>query len=208
LSSLSTYIFIFVFFITTSEQIYAGNNQPEKKTAEIEDSTKNGFRDRSYTNFGFHTGFVMTEDFDTGFGFGGRLARPCFSPFLELTTSGYLWGASRDSLDVSTFGIEESLTIKKTHSDHISIFSGIIAGYYFKNKKIEAFGNNKLYTIEKNNNSLEVFITFGCNYTLANNRSIFTQINYGLTQDTGEIHILIGMNFFLKKSPPSNDYKK
>lgn len=189
-------VFIVVFFILSSGTIYARNNLFEKKSTEIEDSHKTSLMDNSTTYFGFHTGVVITEDIDTGFGFGGRLTRSCFSPLLELTTSGYLWGASRDSLDVSIFGIEESLTLKKKHSNHISIFSGITAGYYFKNKKVEAVENNKLRTIEQKNYSLETFITFGGTYILSNNRSIFTQINYGLTQDTSETHILIGMIFF------------
>ena len=192
------YIYLFIFFIPLSENIYAGDDFPEKKIIEIEDTSKNNIAEKGYTYFGFHTGVVLTDYLDTGFGFGGRLARICFSPMLELTTSGYLWGASRDSIDVTTFGIEESLTVKKSHSEHISLFSGIIAGYYFKNKKIEIVENSKLNTTEKNNNSLEVFITFGGTYLLASNRTIFTRINYGLTQNVDEIHIQIGMNFPLK----------
>ena len=50
--------------------------------------------------------------------------------------------------------------------------------------------------IETKNNSFEAFITVGSTYKIKNNRSVFLQVNYGLTQDSDEIHMLIGINFF------------
>ncbi|MFC1490553.1 hypothetical protein ACFL6K_05025 [Candidatus Latescibacterota bacterium] len=150
-----------------------------------------------YTCFGFSAGTVFIDNYDTGFGFGARIKRPLLNPLLEFTTSGYLWGASTHNMDITSIGIEESLTLKKTIRNNISIYSGIIAGYYVTNERTEPIQNNNSIIIENNNASFETYITSGVTYPFSKDRTLFSQVKYGLSQDNSELHILIGM-FFCK----------
>ena len=88
------------------------------------------------------------------------------------------------------------MTVHKSPNEKFSLFSGITIGYYAILKKNETVENNVPKTIETRNNSFEVFITIGSAYKIKNNRSVFLQVNYGFTQDSNEIHTLIGINFF------------
>ena len=187
---------IVVFATKTSEPVYADDNPTEHSTNESQSSIKTFIDNLHIRSFGFQTDVVFTDEFDTGLGFGARFQRVLFHPSIELTTSVNFWGASRDSLDVSIVGFEESLTVHKSPNEKFSVFSGITIGYYAISKKNEIVENNIQKTIKTRNNSFEVFITIGSAYKIKNNRSVFLQVNYGLTQDSDEIHMLIGINFF------------
>ena len=187
---------IVVFATKTSEPVYADNNPTEHTSNESEDLVSTFINNLRIRSFGFQTDVVFTDEFDTGLGFGARFQRAFFHPSLGLTTSVNFWGASKDSLDVSTAGFEESLTVQKSPNEKFSVFSGITIGYYAILKKNETVENNVPKTIETRNNSFEAFIIIGSAYTIKNNRSVFLQVNYGLTQDSDEIHMLIGINFF------------
>ena len=187
---------IVVFTAKTSHLLYADDNLPEHSTNESQSSIKTFIDNLHIRSFGFHTDVVFTDEFDTGLGFGARFQRAFFHPSLGLTTSVNYWGASKDSLDVSTAGFEESLTVQKSLNDKFSVFSGVTIGYYTTFKKNETVENNVPKTIETRKNSFEAFITIGSTYTIKNKRSVFLQVNYGLTHDSDEIHMLIGINFF------------
>lgn len=192
---LITSLILFVFFIQTSESVHADNNSSENETNEIKDSGKTGIKNFGFECLGIYSSIVTSDELDTGFGIGARLPRKFLHPSLELTSSVYFWGATKDSLDVSTLGIEESLTLIKSTGKQISLFSGITVGYYANAEKFDRFEGNTLKTIEHKSSSFEIFLTIGTTYALKNNHSIFTQINYGLIQDSNELHILIGINF-------------
>ena len=187
---------IAVFGIKTSEPVYADDNLTEHTSNESENLISAFINNLRIRSFGFHTDVVFTDEFDTGLGFGAKFQRVFFRPSIGLTTSVNFWGASKDSLDVSMAGFEESLTVHKSPNEKFSVFSGITIGYYAILKKNETVENNVPKTIETRKNSFETFITIGSTYTIKNNRSVFLQVNYGLTQDSDEIHTLIGINFF------------
>jgi len=167
---LITLLILFV-FLQTSESVYADNN------------------------LGIYSGIVFSNELDAGFGTGIRLPRKFFYPSLELTSSMYFWGATKERLDVSTLGIEESLSLIKSNGKQVSFFSGFTVGYYTFVEKFDKFEGNTIRTVEHKSNSFKTFLTTGTTYSLKNNHSIFTQINYGLTQNSNELHILIGINF-------------
>ena len=183
---------ILVVFLQTSESVYADNNQSENETGEIKVSNKTSSKYWGFKCLGIYSGIVFSNELDAGFGIGVRLPRKFFYPSLELTSSMYFWGATKERLDVSTLGIEESLTLIKSHGKQVSLFSGITVGYY---TFIEKFEGNTAKTVEHKSNSFKTFLTTGTTYSLKNNHSIFTQINYSLTQNSNELHILIGINF-------------
>ena len=133
-----------------------------------------------------------------------KRTRYFFSPQIELTSSAYFWGASRDSLDISTFGIEESLKLVKNHSERIAVYSGITAGYYVSNRKYETAGTTESVIHKNDSGSFDTFITIGTRYTMKNKNSLFVQLNYGISQDSGEIHIFLGLNFPTGKTVQSN----
>ena len=115
---------IVVFAAKTSHLLYADDNLPEHSTNESQSSIKTFIDNLHIRSFGFQTDIVITDEFDTGLGFGARFQRAFFSPSMGLTTSVNFWGASRDSIDVSIVGFEESLTVHKSPNEKFSVFSG------------------------------------------------------------------------------------
>lgn len=192
----STLVFLSFFDIKSPEHIYADDNPSEEKSTGIEGSINKYLREHGFNSLGLQTGVVIADEFDTGIGVGVKLPKEFFNRTIELTSSVYFWGASKDSLDVSSIGIEESLTLKRSYAKHFSSFTGFVLGYYFVKEKFDTFESNTLKTMENNNNSFEAFITVGTAYAFKSNRSVYTQIKYGLTQDSNELHILFGIIFY------------
>ena len=188
--------FIIIFVSISSCPLYAENPPDEEKSTTIENSIKNYISKLGLKSLGLQTGVVITDEFDTGFGVGAKLPREIFNPSIELTSSVYFWGASKDSLDISSIGIEESLTLKRSFKKPFSVFAGITLGYYFIAEKFDTIERNTIKTIEHDNNSFESYVIAGITISSKNNRSVSTEIKYGLTQDSNELHILLGMNFY------------
>ena len=185
-----------VFFINTVPHIYASENTPVHNTREKQDVSENDTNNFKFTSFGIQTGVVLKEELDAGLGFGIRLTQPIIKHVFDITTTGYFWGASRDSLDVSRIGIEESLKFKKEPHTKVSLFSGVTVGYYATLQQIEITDDATVKTTTNKTNSFEAFITFGITYMIDSKRSFFTQINYGITQDLRELHIVTGIDFY------------
>ena len=175
------------------------NSPAEEKSTVIEESINKFFTKFGINSIGLLTGVVITDEFDAGFGFGAKIPRQIFSPSIELTSSVYFWGASKDSLDVSSIGIEESLTLKKSFKKKFSVFAGITLGYYFITEKFDTIERNSLKTIEHDNNTFESYVVAGIKFFSKSNRSFFTQIKYGLTQDSKELHVLAGISFHINQ---------
>jgi len=192
---LITSLILVVFFIQTSESAHADNNLLENKTNKIKDSGKNDSNYQKFRRLGIYSGIVISDELDTGFGIGARLPRKLFYPSLEFSSSVYFWGATKDSLDVSKLGIEESLILIKSSCKQISLFTGVTVGYYAIVEKFDKVKGDVLKTAERKSNSFETFLTIGATHALKNNHSIFAQINYCLTQNSNELHILIGLCF-------------
>ncbi len=195
ITSLILVVLVFVVLFTQiSFTLYADNNPSENEMNNIKDSNKKDIENWSIKGFGIYSGIIISDELDTGFGIGAKLPRIFFNPSTELTSSVYFWGATKDSLDVSTLGIEESLMLIKSPDDKFSFFSGITVGYYNIIEKFDKLENNKLKIINLKKNSFESYLTTGITYKLKDYNSIFTQINYCLTKDSNELHILSGIN--------------
>ncbi len=179
----------------SSAQILPAENQSADTDTVEAKSRDSIFITNTFTQFGLSAGTVLKDEYDPGFGFGAKLKRTILYPRLELRMSIYLWGASVDSLDVTSIGYEEALTFKKTFPSGTSFFSGIIAGYYLTNNRSETIVNSELHVSESRKGTFEAYLTYGINHPIKRNRAVFAQVKYGLTFDKPEIHIHLGMYF-------------
>lgn len=149
-----------------------------------------------FQSLGIASSVVVSDDYDTGMGFGGNVSQTLIEPALKLRTTIYFWGASKDSNDVSTLGIEGTLLLEKSPHPHYDIFSGLTAGYYSIEKAtLYHFGTND-YTDIANTNAFDMYLTSGFRYRYRTDRSFTCYLNYIITKETNELHIFFGLEFF------------
>jgi len=191
-----SFVFLIVCIIVSSEPLCAENETDEERPTLIENSINKCIEKCGFKSFGLKTGIVVTDEFDVGFGVGAQLPREIFNPSIELISSMYFWGASKDSLDVSSIGLEESLTLKRSFTKWFSFFTGITLGYYVITEKTDTIVKNTMKTLVDDTYSFESYIISGTTFSLKSNRSVFIQIKYGLTQDSNELHVLLGLNIY------------
>jgi hypothetical protein len=180
-----------------TDRIHADTCEGEQQSDRLEDTIKKRLKNWGFKSYGFDAGVVLTKDLDTGFGFGAQMPKQFFHPLLELTPSIHFWGTSNDSLDVYSAGIEESLTIIKTHNGTFYVFSGLTFGYYYTKESLNVFQDHTVKMKEISRHSFETYLTIGSMYNIGSNRAVFTQCKYCLTQDSYEVHFLLGLNFYL-----------
>jgi hypothetical protein len=158
----------------------------------FEDSLKAKIKNLGFKNIGIETGIISTEGYDPGFGFGVRLPRMLVDPFVELSTDIFFWGASNDSLDISSLGFEESITFIRSHRKPLNVFFGFSLGCYIINEK-----NQQDKKIADNiRNPVQPFLKIGTIYELSNRRSLYTEIKYALVPNINEFHFNIGLIFY------------
>lgn len=192
-------IFICIIFIIAAipafgqENGHDGEGVATKPT--IDERIKKYFNDHGMVRFGINTDIVFTSEYDTGFGFGMKLPKKVFVPTIELTTSANFWGASNDTLDVSYFGLEESLTIHKYPADKIEVFSGISLGYYGKLTSQEITRGGSAYTKDIQQNSFSGYVTIGVVHKQNQDQSFFLQLKHWILEESKEIHLLFGIYF-------------
>lgn len=147
-----------------------------------------------FQSLGISSGVVTSDDYDTGLGFGGNMSHLLIDPGLRLMSSVYFWGASKDSNDVSSFGLEESVMLEKSPHADIDIFTGLTAGYYSMEK--DTLIRNGEYTNSSNTNRFNVYLTSGFRYRFMQDRSFTFHFNYNISQETNELHLIFGLEFF------------
>lgn len=151
-----------------------------------------------FSKMGFQSGFVNTKQMDTGVDFGALLSKDFYNDFLEITSTFHLWGATNDTLDVATAGIDGNFTYKVPIRKGLYGYAGfILSGCYFHSEK--KVTNNGSTTVTTNAEyQFQKFITAGMEFDLHENRTFFVQIKYGKTQLSKEVHIIGGINFYTK----------
>lgn len=150
------------------------------------------------SKIGLQTGFVSTGDLDTGVDFGARAAKSFYQDFLEVTTTAHLWGATNDSLDVTTAAFDMSFCYKIPIRRGIIGYAGIVLGYGFVySEKAVASGGETVLT-NTSHHDFQKFITAGAEFDTHGNRTAFAQCRYGTTRLSRELHFTAGLNFYTK----------
>jgi hypothetical protein len=172
--------------------------EPEipKKQITPQDSTRLLIPLPFFSKVGFQSGFVFTDNFDTGVDFGTVLGKDYYQDFIELCTTLHLWGATNDSTDVANAGLDASFTYKIPLQWGITSFAGFMLGYYITHQVKQSNNAGILKTETENLFNYQTFITAGAEYYLKENRTIFIQFKYGVTDLSREIHVYCGINFY------------
>ena len=175
----------------------AGTDLP-KSEIEQPDSTKLLIPLPFFSKMGFQTGFVNTKELDTGLDFGALVSKDIYRDFLEITTSFHLWGATNDSLDVATAGIDGNFLYKIPVRWGMLGFGGFILSYnYLHSEKTVISAGRQIVTTDTKF-CVERFITGGVEVDLKENRTLFIQLKYGVTDISREFHVIVGLNFYTK----------
>ncbi len=191
--------FICIIFISAAQPAFGQKSDPNGEGVAskptIDERIKKYLNDHGIVRFGINTDLVFTSEYDTGFGFGMKLPKKLLAPTIEITTSANFWGASNDTLDVSYFGLEESLTIHKYPVDKIEVFSGISLGYYGKLTSQEITQGGSAYTKDIQQNSFSGYVTIGLVHKKNQDQSFFLQLKHWILEESKEIHLLFGIYF-------------
>ncbi len=151
-----------------------------------------------FSKVGFQSGLVRTDMFDTGVDFGALLSKDIYHDFLEFTSAVHLWGATNDTLDVATAGIDAQMLYKIPVRWGFFCFGGFIVGFNYVHKEKTVTVNGNPVTTRESKATVDRFITAGAEYDLKANRTLFFQIKYGETSLTRETHFIMGLNFYTK----------
>ena len=171
---------------------------PSLKEIEHADSTRLLIPLPFFSKVGLQTGFVNTKELDTGVDFGALLSKDIYRDFLEITGVLHLWGATNDTLDVATAGLDGMFTYKIPIRWGLLCFGGfILSANYFHREKTVNTPDGKVVTKETKL-LMERFVTGGAEYDIKGNRTVFIQLKYGTTDLSPEFHVIFGLNFYTK----------
>lgn len=168
---------------------------PKTKTTP-QDSTRLLIPLPFFSKVGFQSGFVFTNNFDTGVDFGTVLGKDYYQDFIELCTTLHVWGATNDSTDVANAGLDASITYKIPVQWGITSFAGFMVGYYVTHQVKQSNEAGTPHTETENRFNYQTFITAGAEYYFKENRTLFIQLKYGVTDLSREIHVCCGINFY------------
>jgi hypothetical protein len=190
---LTSFIFLFLF---VSGSASGAEKKGAKPKVEPQDSTRLLIPLPFFSKVGFQSGFIFTKDFDTGVDFGTILGKDFYQDFLEVSTILHLWGATNDSTDVASAGLDASFTYKIPIEGGMTSFAGFILGCYIIHQEKTIPNNGTPRTITENRLDYQTFLTAGAEYYIQENRTLFLQFKYGVTRLSRERHILFGINFY------------
>jgi hypothetical protein len=200
---LRSFLLLAVFVILCGSNVSAQDDSGTEDTPHrlsAEERIRKFMEESVFQSLGIISGVVVSDEYDTGMGFGGTVSQTIVDPALKMKTTIYFWGASRDSNDVSSLGIEETLLLEKSPRKDLVIFSGITGGYY--SKKTGFVRSDDGSSVSTATNSFDIYLTTGFQYQYHEGRSFLLSMNYLITRETSEIHLLAGLEFFkpLKQS--------
>lgn len=193
-------LFVTVSLVLACGTIPAAAEEPEgtglhKTARDFDRNLREFFAHFGFDGFGLQSSAVFTEDYDPGFGLGLRLPREFPVENLTITTSFDFWGASNDSVDVTNIGMEETLALSKSATERTAYLSGITAGYYGLITTEQVSPENTTTAHRHQTNSFQVFLTMGIRHDLDTTRRLFLQLNYRVTDNKKEIHLIAALHF-------------
>ncbi len=151
-----------------------------------------------FSKMGFQTGFVNTDILDTGVDFGALLSKDLYRDFFEVTTIFHLWGATNDSLDVATAGIDAEFTYKIPIRWGWYGYAGLALGYGFVHAEKNGLAGRGTNWTTSSEHQFQKFIVAGAEFDLHSNRTLFVKAKLGTTDLSRELHIVMGINFYTK----------
>jgi hypothetical protein len=147
---------------------------------------------------GFQTGYVKTEELDPGVDFGALLSKDAYHDFLEITTTFHLWGATNDTLDVATAGVDLNFAYRIPIRWGWYGYAGFVIGYGYVHSEKNTSASETTVHSSINRHEFQRFVTAGAEIDLHSNRTLFVQLKYGVTDLSREIHLYAGLNFYTK----------
>jgi hypothetical protein len=172
-----------------------GAEPPKPEIGQL-DSTKLLIPLPFFSKVGFQAGFVNTEYLDTGVDFGALVSKDIYRDFLEITASLHLWGATNDSLDVATAGLDGNFLYRIPVRWGMYCFGGFILGGNYLHREKTVISGGKQIVTSNTKFCVERFITGGAEIDLKGNRTLFIQLKYGVTDISKEFHVIGGLNFY------------
>ncbi|MFA6471475.1 MAG: hypothetical protein WCU00_05475 [Candidatus Latescibacterota bacterium] len=188
--------FFFLLYVIVSGIAQGDEPKLPKPEITLQDSTRLLIPLPFFSKVGFQSGFVFTNNFDTGVDFGTVLGKDYYLDFIELCTTLHVWGATNDSTDVASGGLDASLTYKIPIKGGVTSFAGFMLGYYAIHKVSTISKGSETQTVMDNHFYYQTFITAGAEYYMKENRTLFFQLKYGITDLSREVHVLFGINFY------------
>jgi hypothetical protein len=183
----------------------AGRSEPACAAADIEkpkvestDSTMLLIPLPFFSKLGLQTGFVNTKDMDTGLDFGALVSKDIYRDFIDITTLFHLWGATNDTLDVATAGIDGEFLYKIPIRTGFIGFGGFILSCDYINIEKQVTAGGVTTSTSEARYRTERFITGGIEVDIKENRTMFVQLKYGVTDISTEFHVLFGLNFYTR----------
>jgi len=199
------FLFLFLLFISPPA-IHSQNFLKESNNSTICDSSSQKNSDHRFLKL--QSDLVITEKYNTGFGIGGGMGKALFHPRTRLMSVLNFWGASRDSVDVFSLGIEENITYRIPVGKQLSGIAGLTFGAYYNYKKTSIYRNSKIVLKEKRNYLFKKFIIAGFEYKFTNGRTFSLQCKLSPTEISKEIHIQFGLyihrNYMIKSKEGSD----
>ncbi len=197
-SSLCNFFLITILIFSARDACAAAKSGRSQPIPDIADSTRQLIPLPFFSKVGFQTGYVDTKELDSGVDFGALLSKDIYHDFFEVTSTFHLWGATNDTLDVATAGVDLNFTYKIPIRWGFYGYAGFVLGYGYVHteKNTAEYGATKKYSY--NRHEFQRFITAGAEFDLHSNRTLFFQLKYGETELSREIHLCAGLNFYTK----------
>ncbi|MHB9029776.1 MAG: porin family protein [Candidatus Latescibacterota bacterium] len=197
-SPVFAFLLVALLAVAARDTYAAGKSGPPQPLPEVPDSSRQLIPLPFFSKVGFQTGYVETKELDPGVDFGALLSKDVYHDFFEVTATFHLWGATNDSLDVATAGVDLNFAYKIPIRWGWYAYAGFVLGYGYVHTEKNTVSQEIPADYSFNRNEFQRFITAGAEFDIHSNRTLFVQLKYGVTDLSREIHLSAGINFYTK----------
>jgi len=194
---LTAVIVVWCTFAADSELVCAENE--ETKPEGIENSLIR-YVSTGVHRIAIHAEAVLTDKYDPGIGFGFTDWRDLGTTRFVVLTEVNFWGASQDSLDMLSAGIEESVMAKTVWTDRLAFLGGVSLGYFRESESFETNRGGTPRTSKDISSSFKAYVLIGTEYVIQRKRTMYFFVKYGIvkyggTGEFSELHCIAGISF-------------
>jgi hypothetical protein len=147
----------------------------------------------SQRSIGLYGDFVLTDEYDPGFGFGIYNDRRFLHKSIILSPEFNMWGASTDTTDVLVVGGGLFLGHTSRVLDDWRITWGASAGYYHREKTDRYILDGIPLSRECAEKGAEGIVSLRIERTLTHYRRLMFRVSHNITADNREFHIVLGL---------------